>query len=96
MGHGRKIRAVGFNQQAVQGHPSGDVAQIGGIFKGEDAGKRNMKPHVQGRFGDFLGFGETVEHATNAARLAVFALLFQNLFEKARADEPVKRFQAWC
>ena len=45
--HGRQKRRVGFNQQAIVGDERGDVPQLLGLRKRDDAGEGDEEPQIQ-------------------------------------------------
>ena len=70
LGHGREIRGVGFHQDAVGGHIFGRFLNIGGVFEGDDAGKRNVKAQIKRHARHAHVFGEAVDHAGVGAAFA--------------------------
>ena len=75
---GRQVGTVGFDEHALQGHLLGDFFDLKRILEGDDAGKRDVKPQLQGRLGDLPVFGKTVKHTAHRACSRVLALFFQD------------------
>jgi len=45
--YGSQEGAVGFQEQGVQGGKPGRFLEVGGIFKGDDPGDRDIKPKLK-------------------------------------------------
>src|SRR6266446_2581427 len=42
----RKIWAIGFDHEFIEGHLRGDIANLSTVFEGDDSGKRNEMPEI--------------------------------------------------
>lgn len=62
MGNGGEIGRIGFHQQAVGRAVLGSSLNIGGIFEGENARKREIAAQIQRGFGKGGVFGEAVDN----------------------------------
>ena len=62
IGHGREVRRVGFDEDAVERHVAGDVAQLLGLLEGQDAGERHVEPSSRPVSASSRDAGETMEH----------------------------------
>ncbi len=65
VGNGGEIGGVGFYQDAVHGCRSSRVLDDGGVLVGDDAGEREVKTEIEGRFGGLPVFDETVHDAAD-------------------------------
>ena len=66
--HGCQKRRVGFDQQAVVGDEGGDVPQLPGLRKRDDAGERDEEPQIQRPPRLVDRAAEAVHHAAQPAR----------------------------
>src|SRR5687768_2802002 len=71
MRHRREKRAVGFDEQTVEGHHAGHFVELRRTRKGNDAGQREVKSSVQGATGHRTISGKTVEYPSGIARRLV-------------------------
>ena len=84
--HGREVRAVRFDQQAIQRHKSRHIAQVLGVLEGHNARQRDVVTHVQTGAGHGLGLGKAVKNAAGLGAgigLAAFAQDGQRVFRTA-------------
>src|SRR5882724_9112570 len=70
----RKIWAIGFDHEFIEGHLRGDIANLSTVFEGDDSGKRNEMPEID----DFVRLIErSAKTMKDAADLP--AIISQNL-----------------
>src|SRR5690349_16626755 len=64
----REVRAVGFDQHALERHATRNVLQLDRVLEGDDARERNVKPEVERALCDVPGLGEAVHDAADFVR----------------------------
>lgn len=69
---GREIRAVGFAKEAIGGHDARNLTQVGRLWEGDDASKRDVEPKGEAGLGQPASAGKTVQNPAHLAP-ALFA-----------------------
>jgi len=61
MGRRRQVRAVGFEEDAVAGHPRQDCTQVAATRESDDPREGHMQPQIEGGSSFFVRSGETMD-----------------------------------
>src|ERR1700737_4954789 len=69
MGNGREVRGIGLYHNPFAREQCGNLAQVPGVVKGNDSGKRNIMAEIDGLLRLLQGSTETMEHAVKMARI---------------------------
>src|SRR5438552_2161297 len=67
LGHGGQIGRVGLNQDAVERHFPGCLANVSGFWKTDISGEGDKEPHVQSAAGVLPTSGEAMQNPTEAS-----------------------------